>query len=42
MTEQTYNIRLHGLQVSHYISREWKTTRNVLWSHASLCLSVCL
>jgi len=26
----------------HYISRESKTTRNVLWSRASVCLSVCL
>ena len=25
-----------------YISRESKTTRNVLWSRASVCLSVCL
>ena len=26
----------------YYISRESKTTRNVLWSRASVCLSVCL
>ena len=26
----------------HYISRESKTTRNVLWSRASVCVSVCL
>jgi len=25
-----------------YISHESKTTRNVLWSHASVCVSVCL
>jgi len=25
-----------------YISRESSTTRNVLWSRASVCLSVCL
>ena len=27
---------------ARYISRESKTTRNVLWSRASVCLSVCL
>ena len=26
----------------YYISRESKTTRHVLWSRASVCLSVCL
>jgi len=26
----------------HYISRESKTTRNVLWSRVSVCLSVCV
>ena len=26
----------------NYISRESKTTRNVLWSRASVCLCVCL
>jgi len=26
---------------NHYISRESKTTRNVLWSRASVCLCVC-
>jgi len=24
---------------AHYISRESKTTRNILWSRASVCLS---
>jgi len=28
--------------VSSYISRESQTTRNVLWSRASVCVSVCL
>jgi len=29
-------------KVANYISRELKTTRNVLWSRASVCLSVCV
>ena len=30
------------LDMVNYISRESKTTRNVLWSRASVCVSVCL
>ena len=30
------------LNLTYYISRESKTARNVLWSHASVCVSVCL
>jgi len=32
----------HTIQSSSYISRESYTTRNVLWSRASVCLCVCL
>jgi len=28
--------------IPHYSSRESKTTRNVLWSRSSVCVSVCL
>jgi len=32
----------HGWNVSSYILSESQTTQNVLWSRASVCLSVCL
>ena len=32
----------HGVYRFYYISRESWTTRNVLWSRASVCLSLCL
>ena len=35
------NLNL-ALSEVYYISRESKTTRNVLWSRASVCLSVCV
>ena len=35
-------VTLHDPSVTRYISRESKTTRNVLWSRASVCVCVCL
>jgi len=35
--KSTFHIWHHH----HYISRESKPTRNVLWSRASVCVSVC-
>jgi len=39
-----WQFRIFLIRLTFYISRESKTTRNVLWSRASvrLCLSVCL
>ena len=39
-------VMLYGWEVkagmAHYISRESQTTRNVLWSRASVSLAVCV
>jgi len=42
--QRTIFIGAYGLYYYRccYISRESKTTRNVLWSRASVCLSVCV
>ena len=40
--DATNFTQLSLLQADDYISRESKTTRNVLWSRASVCMCVCV
>jgi len=42
MRDSTGGVHACTRSMPGYISRESKTTRNVLWSRASVCLSVCL